>query len=112
MPDIFGISYAGLRPRPICEDPFNFEPYPARHPDRSATFTRYSPLLTQFDGIGMMELEEQERREIVERQKEDMIRQIAGATGQSAQMLRAMNKIRFNASTTSLTDDRSVDVDN
>ena len=41
-----------------------------------------------------------------------MIRQIAGATGQSAQMLRAMNKRRCNASTRSLTDDRSDTVDN
>ena len=60
----------------------------------------------------MMEFEEQERREIVERQNEDSIRQITVATGQSAQMLRAMNRIRFNASTSSLTDDRSDYLDN
>ena len=59
-----------------------------------------------------MELEEQDRREILERQKEDMIRQIAGATGQSAQMLRAMNHRRFNATPSSLIDDRSDEVNN
>ena len=59
-----------------------------------------------------MELEEQDRREILERQKEDMIRQIAGATGQSAQMLRAMNHRRFNATPNSLIDDRSDEVNN
>ena len=60
----------------------------------------------------MMGLEEQERTEIVERQKEDMSRQIAGATGQSAQMLAAMNRTRFNAKPISLTDGRSDDVNN
>ena len=59
-----------------------------------------------------MELEEQDRREILERQKEEMIRQIAGATGQSAQMLRAMNQRRFNATPSSLIDDRSDEVNN
>ena len=87
MTDIYGITYTGLKTRPTYEELINFKPYPVKYPDRSATFTRTSPLLSHFDGIGMMELEEQERREIVERQKEHMIRQIAGATGQSAQML-------------------------
>ena len=41
-----------------------------------------------------------------------MIRQIAGATGQYAQMLRAMNRRRLNATPSSLTDGRSNDVDN
>ena len=92
MPDIYGINYAGLKPRPTYEYRFNFEPYFVKYPDRSATFTRDSPLLTQFDGIGIMELQEQEQREIDERQKEDMIRQMAADTGQSAQMLRAINR--------------------
>ena len=62
MPDIYGINYVGLKPRPTYEDLMNFEPYSVKYPDRSATFTRYSPLLTQFDGIGMMELKEQDQR--------------------------------------------------
>ena len=73
-----------------------FEDYLVKYPDRLATFTRDSPLLTQLDGLGLMELEEQERIEIVERPKEDMIRHIAGATGQSAQMLRAMSRCQYN----------------
>ena len=81
MPDICGINYNGVRPRPPVEELNNFEANPVKYPDRSATFSRESPLLTQFDGTGMMELQEQEQRELVERQKEDMIRQIAAATG-------------------------------
>ena len=59
----------------------------------------------------MMELEEQQRREMVERQKEDMIREIAAATGQSAQMLRAINRRASNTPYNSLTDDRRHDID-
>ena len=43
----------------LFEELINFEACPVKYPDRSATFTRDSPLLTQFDGIGMMELQEQ-----------------------------------------------------
>ena len=49
-------------------------------------------------------------RETVERQKEHLIRQIAADTRQSAQLLRIMNKKRFNATPISLTDDRSDDL--
>jgi hypothetical protein len=59
----------------------------------------------------MMELQEQEQREIAERQKDDTIRQIAAATGQSAQMLRALNRRRFNTPPDSLVDSRFEDVD-
>ena len=62
MPDIYGIKYTRLKPRPTYEELFDFDDYPVKYHDRSATFTRYVPLLTQFDGKGMMELEEQERR--------------------------------------------------
>ena len=64
----------------IFEELIIFEDYLVAYPDRSATFTRNSPLLTQLDGIGMMELEEQQRREMIERQKEDILRQIASSS--------------------------------
>ena len=111
MPDICGINYNGVKPRPTYEELINVEDYPVKYPDRSATFTRDSPLLTQFDGIGMMELQEKEQGEIAERQKDDMIRQIAAATGQSAQMLRALNRRRFNTPPDSTADFRNRDVD-
>ena len=55
-----------------------------------------SPLLTQLDGIGMMELEELERREIMEKHKEDMFRQIVANTGNIAQTIRAVSRRQFN----------------
>ena len=63
MPDIYGINFNGVEPRPTYEDLIIFEDYPVKHPDRSAIFTRESPLLTQFHGIGLMELQEQEQRQ-------------------------------------------------
>ena len=56
MPDIYGISYNGAKPRPTFEGLVNLEDYPVKYPDRSATFTRDSPLLIQLrwhwhDGI-------------------------------------------------------------
>ena len=107
MPDIFGINYNGVKPRPTFEELINFEDYPIKYPDRTATFTRDSPLLTQLDGIGMMELEEMERNEKIERYKDDLIRQIAYNTGHPAQLLRAMNRRRFVPSMASLADSRA-----
>ena len=62
MPDICGINYNGVKPRPTYEELFIVEDYIVKYPERSATFTRASPALTQFDGIGMLELPEQEQR--------------------------------------------------
>ena len=47
--------------------------------------------MTQFDNIGATEIEDQQRREMRERMKEDMIRRIASSSEYSAQELRAMN---------------------
>ena len=44
----------------------------------------------------MMELEEQQRREMIERQKEDMIRQSATSSEYTAQALRAMSPPKSN----------------
>ncbi|MFM7985360.1 MAG: hypothetical protein ACKPKO_39210, partial [Candidatus Fonsibacter sp.] len=107
MPDIYGINFNGVNPRPTYEELINFVDYPIKYPDRTATFTRDSPLLTQLYGIGMMELEEMERNEKIERYKDDLIRQIAYNRGHPAQLLRAMNRRRFVPSMASLADSRA-----
>ena len=68
MHDIDGMIYNRVTLCPTFQEPVMCEYYLAKYPDRSATFTRCYSLLTRVDGIGMMLLEEQERREIVERQ--------------------------------------------
>ena len=59
VPYIYGINFNGVKPRPTDEELINLKDCPFKYPDRSATFTRESPLLTEFDGIGMMEFQEQ-----------------------------------------------------
>ncbi|MFM7983318.1 MAG: hypothetical protein ACKPKO_28750 [Candidatus Fonsibacter sp.] len=51
-----------LNPVLYMKNLLTFEDYPIKYPDRTATFTRDSPLLTQLDGLGMMELKEMERK--------------------------------------------------
>ena len=109
MSDIYGINYNGVKPRPTYEELINFEDYPITYPDRTTTFTRASPLLTQLDGIGMMEMEEMARRENIEKYKDDFIRQIANNTGQPAQVFRAVNRRQFVPNTANLVDSRTDD---
>ena len=108
---MYGINYNDVRPPPTYEELLNFVEYSLQYLDRTATITRDSPLLTQLDGIGMRELEEQQRREMVDWKKEDMIREIAAATGQSAQMLRAISRRAYNTTTDRLTVNRRDDID-
>ena len=47
----------------------------------SATISRESPYLAQLDGLGLMQvLEEQQRWGVIARQKEDLIRQTASSS--------------------------------
>ena len=55
MLDVNGISYNGVKPRPTYEELIIFVDYSVEFPDRIATLARDQPLLTQPDGIGMME---------------------------------------------------------
>ncbi|MFM7979874.1 MAG: hypothetical protein ACKPKO_11215, partial [Candidatus Fonsibacter sp.] len=64
-------------------------------------------LLTQLDGIGVIKLEELERKEQIEMYKYDMMRQIAYNTGQPVQVIRLVNRRQFNPNMSSLTDSRS-----
>ena len=59
----------------------------------------------------MLKLEELERKESIEIQNEDMIRQIATHTGTSAQMRRALKQVTFNTPTESLAESRTDDGD-
>ena len=111
MPDVFGISYNGVKPCPTQEELLNFVDCPVKFLDKSATFAKDSPLLTELGGIGMLKLEELERKESIEIQNEDMIRQIATHTGTSAQMRRALKQVTFNTPTESLAESRTDDGD-
>ena len=51
--------------------------------------------MTQFDNIGAMELEDQQRRDMRERMKEGMIKRIAASSEYTVQELRAMTMQSF-----------------
>ena len=91
MEGIYGINYDGVKKRPTFEELIDYKEPKITYPDRSALFTRESPLMTQFDNIGAMELEDQQKREMRERMKEDMLKRIASSSPYSLQELRAMN---------------------
>ena len=91
MDGIYGINYDGLKKRPTFEELIDYKEPKITYPDRSALFTRESPLMTQFDNLGAMELEDQQKREMRERMKEDMLKRIASSSPYSLQELRAMN---------------------
>ena len=91
MDGIHDINYNGLKKRPTFEELIDYKEPTITYPDRSASFTRESPLMTQFDNIGAMELEDQQKREMRERMKEDMLKRIASSFPYSLQELRAMN---------------------
>ena len=95
MPDRFGIKCHGVKPRPTYEELSKSIDYTVKFPDRSATFARDSPLHTQLDGSGMMDMEELERRDIIETHKEYMIRQIATDTGTPLTLAEGMQKIHI-----------------
>ena len=91
MEGIYGINYDGVKKRPTFEELIDYKEPKITYPDRSALFTRESPLMTQFDNIGAMELEDQQRREMRERMREDMLRHIASSSQFTMQELRSMN---------------------
>ena len=91
MEAIYGINYDGVKKRPTFEELIDYKEPKITYPDRSALFTRESPLMTQFDNIGAMELEDQQRREVRERMREDMLRHIASSSQFTMQELRSMS---------------------
>jgi hypothetical protein len=60
-----------------------------RYPDRYAKQLRESPYLTQLDGEGMGEMQEQQERHFKEEQRENTIRQVASTSNQSVSQIKA-----------------------
>lgn len=60
-----------------------------RYPDRTAKQLRNTFELSQLDGVGMQIMEQQQFREMKEREKEHLLRQIASNTSKSITEVRA-----------------------
>ena len=70
----------GLKKKPTLNDvinEFETEPNPIKYPHRTATFVRNSFVLSQLNGEGMREMEEQQARQMKEAAKEHAIRNLA-----------------------------------
>ena len=65
MLDWLGIKYIGIILSPTYEEFIDFGDYPHNLVDRSVAFARDIQLLMQFDGKGMLELTELERRDMI-----------------------------------------------
>ena len=60
-----------------------------KYPDRKAKFLRHSFELSQLDGVGMILMEQQQLREMKQREKEHLLRQLVSNTSKSTTEERA-----------------------
>jgi hypothetical protein len=82
---------AGLRRRPTFEGIVEYLTYgqeTIRYPDRFAKIIRNHPYLTQLDGEGMMEMQEQQENAWKQQEKENRIKMLK--SDMSAGAMRAM----------------------
>ena len=57
MTRVYGVNPVGLKRQPTFEEIINTENFKPKYPDRTYTFLRSSHQMTQFDNMGMFELE-------------------------------------------------------
>ena len=91
MKPTFG--YDGLRRRPRFDEMVEFVQYQQpflKYPDRRAKQLRESPYLTQLDGDGFDEMQEQQEKAMKEQEKQNEIKRLAGEEGETASLIRSM----------------------
>jgi hypothetical protein len=84
----------GLRKKPTYEEVINYienDKDKIQYPDRKAKFLRNTFELSQLDGLGMQIMEEQQLREIKEREKIHYLREIANNSDRSYKFLTAQH---------------------
>ena len=88
---MFGINYDGLRKKKTYDELIDYvmnKQEKIQYPDRTAKFLRNSPQLSNLldsNGEGLLEMEEQQKRQMMEVEKEHIIRRTAGpSTGSAA----------------------------
>ena len=86
------VTKTGLRKRPTLEAIVDYlanGQETIKYPDRFAKFIRNHPYLTQLDGEGMREMQEQQENVWKEQEKEIRIKELASRGTQSAPEIRA-----------------------
>ena len=91
----YQVNYKGLRARPTFDTIVNYlqtKQEKIKYPDRTAKRLRESPYLTQLDGEGMGEMDEQQEKAMLLKQLDDALRMKTAASGDSANERRAMGE--------------------
>jgi hypothetical protein len=73
------VNYTGLRKRPNFEEIVDYlanKQEKVKYPDREAKQIRNHPYLTQLDGVGMFEMQEQQENAWKEQEKERIVKQL------------------------------------
>ena len=74
------LNSTGLKLKPSYIELLDYlqrDPDRIHYPDRKATQLRNSFQLSQLDGIGNLEMERMQRKQMIEQQKEQMLKQFA-----------------------------------
>ena len=98
---MFGINYDGLRKKKTYDELIDYvmnKQEKIQYPDRTAKILRNSPQLSNLldgDGEGLLEMEEQQKRQVAEVEKEHRLREMTGPSTGSAADVRAASKKRI-----------------
>ena len=101
---MFGINYDGLRKKKTYDELIDYvmnKQEKIQYPDRTAKFLRNSPQLSNLldgDNEGLLDMEEQQKRQVAEVEKEHVIREMAGPSTGSAADVRATTRKRVGVS--------------
>ena len=85
-------NMAGLKQRKTFEEVIDYiqnDKTKIKYPDRTAKFLRNSFELSQLDNAGMILMEQQQMREMKQREKEHLLRQLVANTSKSTTEARA-----------------------
>ena len=88
---MFGVNYSGLRKRESYDEIVDYlqnRQEVINYPNRWAKRIREHPYLTQLDGDGMLEMEDQQKREWKEHEKEQRVREVAQNSTQTVSTTR------------------------
>ena len=94
---MYSINYVGLKKKETYDELIDYvmnEQEKIKYPDRRAIFLRNSPQLSNLldgDGEGLLEMEEQQKKQVQEEIKGHTIREMAGPNVGSTTELRAGN---------------------
>ena len=98
---MYGINYDGLKKKETYNELIDYvlnKQEKIKYPNRSAKIMRNSPQLSNLldgNGEGLLEMEEQQKRQVQEVEKEHTIRDMAGGgPGNSAAEIRATTRMR------------------